>query len=35
MSFNPENGILTVRGLAQEVQRISYDEETAELIIRL
>lgn len=35
MSFNPETGILTVRGLAQEVQRISYDEETAELIIRL
>ena len=35
MSFNPETGILTVRGLAQEVQRIRYDEETAELIIRL
>lgn len=35
MSFNPETGILTVRGLKQEVQRISYDEETAELIIRL
>lgn len=35
MSFNPETGILTVRGLQQEVQRISYDEETAELIIRL
>lgn len=35
MSFNPETGILTVRGLAQEVQRISYDEETAQLIIRL
>ena len=35
MSFNPETGILTVRGLKQEVQRISYDEATAELIIRL
>lgn len=35
MSFNPETGTLIVRGLAQEVQRISYDEETAELIIRL
>lgn len=35
MSFNPETGILTVRGLQQEVQRISYNEETAELIIRL
>jgi hypothetical protein len=35
MSFNPETGILTVRGLQQEVQRISYDEATAELIIRL
>jgi hypothetical protein len=35
MLFNPETGILTVRGLQQEVQRISYDEETAELIIRL
>ena len=34
-SFHPEPGILTVRGLAQEVQRISYDEETAEQIIRL
>ena len=34
MSFNPETGILTVRGLQQEVQRISYDEATAELIIR-
>ena len=34
MDFDPETGILTVRGLAQEVQRISYDEETAQLIIR-
>ena len=35
MSFNPETGVLTVRGLKQEVQRISYDEETPQLIIRL
>lgn len=35
MDFDPETGILTVRGLQQEVQRISYDEETAQLIIRL
>lgn len=35
MDFNPETGILTIRGLRQEVQRIRYDENTAELIIRL
>lgn len=35
MSFDPEAGVLTIRGLKQEVQRISYNEETAELVIRL
>ena len=35
MDFDPKTGILTIRGLQQEVDRISYDEETAELIIRL
>lgn len=35
MDFDPETGILTIRGLQQEVDRISYNEETAELIIRL
>ena len=35
MNFDPATGILTISGLQQEVQRISYDEETAELIIRL
>jgi hypothetical protein len=34
MNFDPETGVLTIRGLATEVNRISYDEETAELIIR-
>ena len=35
MNFDPETGTLTIRGLQQEVDRISYNEETAELIIRL
>ena len=35
MDFDPETGVLTIRGLEQEVQRISYDESTAELVIRL
>lgn len=35
MDFDPETGTLTIRGLQQEVDRISYNEETAELIIRL
>ena len=35
MNFDPATGILTISGLQQEVQRIRYDEETAELIIRL
>jgi hypothetical protein len=34
MNFDPETGILTVRGLEQEVSRIRYDYSTAELIIR-
>lgn len=35
MNFDPETGILTIRGLQQEVDRIRYDYETAELIITL
>jgi hypothetical protein len=35
MSFNPETGVLTIRGLEQEIDRVRYDEATAELIIRL
>ena len=35
MDFDPETGILTIRGLQQEVDRISYNEETAQLSIRL
>ena len=33
MDFDPETGILTIRGLQQEVDRIRYDYQTAELII--
>lgn len=33
MNFDPETGILTIRGLQQEVDRIRYDYDTAELII--
>ena len=33
MEFDPETGILTISGLQQEVDRIRYDYETAELII--
>jgi len=33
MNFNPATGILTISGLQQEVDRIRYDYETAELII--
>ena len=33
MNFDPETGILAIRGLQQEVDRIRYDYETAELII--
>lgn len=35
MNFDAETGILTIRGLKQEVERISYNEETAELVIKL
>jgi hypothetical protein len=35
MDFNPEDGVLTISGLEQEIDRVRYDEETAELIIRL
>lgn len=33
MNFDPETGILTIIGLQQEVDRIRYDYDTAELII--
>jgi hypothetical protein len=33
MNFDPSTGILTISGLQQEVDRIRYDYETAELII--
>lgn len=35
MDFNPENGVLTVSGEQREVDRIGYDEETAQLILKL
>ena len=35
MNFDPETGILSIRGLEQEVSRIRYDEETAELVVRI
>lgn len=35
MNFNPENGVLTISGLEQEIDRVRYDETTSELIIRL
>lgn len=35
MKFDPETGVLTIRGLEQEVNRIRYDEVTGELIISL
>lgn len=35
MNFDAETGILTIRGLKQEVERINYNEETAELVIKL
>lgn len=35
MDFNAENGVLTISGLEQEVDRVRYDETTAELVIRL
>lgn len=35
MDFNPEDGVLTISGLEQEISRVRYDESTAELVIRL
>ena len=35
MDFNPEDGVLTISGLEQEVSRVRYDYATAELVIRL
>lgn len=35
MNFNPEDGVLTISGLEQEIDRVRYDETTAELVIRL
>ena len=35
MNFDPETGILTIRGLQQEVDRIDYDEENGVLVIKL
>lgn len=35
MNFDPETGILTISGIDYEVERISYDEATAELVITL
>ena len=34
MNFNPEDGVLTILGLEQEVSRVRYDYATAELVIR-
>jgi hypothetical protein len=34
MNFNPEDGVLTISGLEQEVDRVRYDYATAELVIR-
>lgn len=35
MDFDAETGVLTISGLEQEIDRVRYDETTAELIIRL
>lgn len=35
MDFDPETGVLTISGLEQEIDRVRYDEATAELVIRL
>ena len=35
MNFDPETGILTISGLEQEVDRVTYNEQTGELIIRI
>lgn len=35
MEFDAETGVLTISGLEQEIDRVRYDETTAELVIRL
>ena len=35
MNFDPETGVLTIRGLEQEIDRVRYDYTTGELILRL
>ena len=35
MELNPEDGVLTISGLEQEIDRVRYDYATAELVIRL
>ena len=35
MDFDAETGVLTISGLEQEIDRVRYDDGTAELIIRL
>lgn len=35
MNFDPETGVLTIKGLEQEVDRVRYDYATGELILRL
>jgi len=35
MDFDAETGVLTISGLEQEIDRVRYDETTAELVIRL
>ena len=35
MNFDPETGVLTIRGLEQEISRVRYDYATAQLIIML
>ena len=35
MDFDADTGVLTISGLEQEIDRVRYDEGTAELIIRL
>ncbi len=35
MNFDPDTGELTIRGLDQEIDRVYYDEATAELVVRV
>lgn len=35
MNFDPDTGELAIRGLAQEIDRVYYDEATAELVVRV